>query len=103
MSYRHFRDNFNDDKYILINIYNDNTETDQLKTLDILDKLLDEHDIDGECCPIFGGDFNVIFDTLLDASGGKPTLKKRSIAKIIHLNDKLDVCDILRVRFPNRV
>ena len=92
---------FNDDKYLLINIYNDNTETDQLKTLDILDKLLDEHDVDGDCCPIFGGDFNVIFDTLLDASGGKPTLKKRSIAKIIHLNDKLDVCDILRVRFPN--
>ena len=92
---------FNDEKYLLINLYNDNNENDQLKTLDILDKLLDEHDIEGECHPIFGGDFNVIFDTLLDASGGNPTLKKRSLAKILHINEKLDVCDILRVRYPN--
>ena len=92
---------FNDDKYLLINLYNDNKEIDQLKTLEILEKLLEKHDIDGECHPIFGGDFNVIFDTLLDASGGNPTLKKRSLAKFVHINEKLDVCDILRVRFPN--
>ena len=92
---------FGGEKYLLINLYNDNNEKDQLKTLDILDKMLDNHDIDGECHPVFGGDLNVIFDTLLDASGGNPTLKNRSLAKILGINDKLDVCDIFRVRFPN--
>ena len=63
----------NDTKYLLINLCNANTEADQLVTLDTLSKLLDGHDIDGDCHPIFGGDFNLIFDVLLDASGGNPT------------------------------
>ena len=91
---------FNDEKYLLINLYNDNIETDQLTTLEVLDNLLDNHDTDGDCFPIFGGDMNIIFDVLLDASGGNPTLKKRSIAKMLNINEKLDVCDIFRVRFP---
>lgn len=92
---------FNGQKYLLINLYNNNDESTQLLTLDILENLLDGHDIDGDCFPIFGGDFNMIHDVLLDASGGTPSLKKRSLAKIIHVTDKLDVCDIFRVRFPN--
>ena len=92
---------YNDEKYLLINLYNANNEADQLTTLGVLDGLLDSHDADGDCFPIFGGDMNIIFDVFLDASGGNPTLKKRSIAKILKINEKLDVCDIFRVRCPN--
>ena len=91
----------NDTKYLLINLYNANTEADQLVTLDTLNELLDGHDIDGECHPIFGGDFNLIFDVLLDASGGNPTLKKRSVAKILNIIEKMDACDIFRIRYPD--
>ena len=34
---------FNDNKYLLVNLYNDNNETNQLKTLATLAKLLDGH------------------------------------------------------------
>ena len=68
-------------KYLLINLYNANSETEQLIVLDNLSSKLDDHDLDGECIPIFGGDFYMYFDISLDCSGGNPTLKKRSISK----------------------
>ena len=43
------------------------------------------------------GDFNFFFDTSLESYGGKPTLKKKSIAKFI---EKFDLCDIWRIRNP---
>ena len=90
----------NDQKYILINMYNANSEGDQLLVLDRLNFLLDNHDCDGDCFPLFGGDFNVISDVILDASGGNPSLKKRSLSKILAITERLDVCDIFRVRYP---
>ena len=56
--------------------------------VDTLSKKLREHDHDGECKRIFGGDFNLIFDTILDSSGGNPTLKKRSLTNMIKIIDK---------------
>ena len=47
---------------------------------------------------IFGGDFNVLFDTNYEAQGGNPTLKKESVAKLIHIKESLELCDIWRVR-----
>ena len=90
-----------EEKFLLINLYNANNETDQLNVLENLLVKLEEHDPDGECKPIFGGDFNLIFDTILDSSGGNPTLKKRSLTKIMKVIEKLDACDIFRVRYPN--
>ena len=49
---------------------------------------------------VSASDFNLFFDTFLDLSGGKPTLKKKSIAKFIELNEKFDLCDIWRIRNP---
>ena len=80
-------------KFLLINLYNANTEKEQLVVLDTLCKLLKNHDPDDSFHPIFSGDFNVIFDTVLDASGGNPTLKKKSIAKIVSITEKLYTCD----------
>ena len=70
-----------DQKFILINLYNANTENDQLSVLATLNTLLENHDLDGDCHPIFGGDFNLIFDILLDADGGNPSIKKKIISK----------------------
>jgi len=53
------------------------------------------------CKPIFGGDLNLIFDTNLDASGGNPSLKKRSLASLMKIMNKLDVSDIFRIRYPH--
>ena len=49
---------------------------------------------------ILAGDFNFFFDTFLDSYGGKPTLKKKSIAKFIKLKEKFDLSDIWRIRNP---
>ena len=44
------------------------------------------------------GDFNLLFDSRLDAQGGNPTMKKKSLAKLIELKESYDLCDIWRVR-----
>ena len=44
------------------------------------------------------GDFNLIFDSKLDAQGGNPTMKKKPVAKLIELKESYDLCDIWRVR-----
>ena len=49
---------------------------------------------------VLAGDFNLFFDTSLDSYGGKPPLKKKSIAKFIELKEKFDLCDIWRTRNP---
>ena len=49
---------------------------------------------------ILGGDFNVFFNLSLEASGGNPVLKKKSIAKLIQLKEKFSLCDIWRFRNP---
>ena len=90
----------NNKKFLLINLYNANTESDQLTVLDELTSKLDGLDLDANCIPIFGGDFNLIFDTSLDSSGGNPSLKKRSLAKLMQTMQNLDVTDIFRVRYP---
>ena len=90
----------NDKNFLLINLYNANTELDQLDVLDLLASKLDSLNFDPSCKPIFGGDFNLIFDTNLDSSGGNPSLKKRSLAKLMKITQNLDATDIFRVRYP---
>ena len=91
-----------DEKYLLINLYNANTESEQLDTINCLNNLLSNHNLDGDYKPIFTGDLNFIFDTNLDALGGNPTLIFFYLTAIIKLLDKLDVCDIFRIRYPNK-
>ena len=40
------------------------------------------------------GDFNLFFDSKLDAQGGNPTTKKKSLARLIELKESYDLCDI---------
>ena len=74
-----------DAKFILINIYNCNTESQQLLTLTELHKILQNVDDIGNKNIIIGGDFNFHFNSKLEAKGGKPTLKKKSLGKMIKL------------------
>ena len=52
---------------------------------------------------LIGGDFNLHFNQKLEAKGGKPTLKKKSIGKMIELIESFELCDIWRIRNPNTV
>ena len=72
-----------DVKFVLINIYNCNTESQQLLTLTKLHKILQNVDDIGNKNIIIGGDFNFHFNSKLEAKGGKPTLKKKSVGKMI--------------------
>ena len=86
--------------FILINLYNANTQADQVKTLNELDAALKDLDL----CPskkiIFGGDFNVFFDKSLEAKGGNPALKLNSIATFLKFKESMELIDIWRIRNP---
>ena len=84
----------------MINIYNCNTESQQLLTLSELHKILQNVDDIGNKNIIIGGDFNVHFNSKLETKGGKPTLKKESLGKMIELIESFELCDIWRIQNP---
>ena len=91
-----------DSVFVLINIYNANTESEQLHTLnDLLIILETFEDIQNKSI-VIGGDFNVILNLSLDSEGGKSVIKKKTIAKLVQTTEKLDFCDIWRIRNPKR-
>ena len=90
----------NEGLYLLINIYNNNIEAEQVEALKKLDALLEKFgNITGHTI-VIGGDFNFIQDIILDSSGGNPRLKLNSIAELLKTKQKYDLCDIFRVRKP---
>ena len=90
-----------DPDYILVNIYNANAETEQTKVLNNLHLLLGSLDIHQIKQIILAGDFNFFLDTTLDTEGGAPCLKKKSVAKVIKIQQHFGLCDIWRLRIPN--
>ena len=82
-------------KYALINFYNANTERDQISSIKSLNDLIDSHNLDDDPHVIFSGDFNVIFDVEMDALGGSPAIKTKSLSALITLLEKLDVTECL--------
>ena len=69
-------------EYILINLYNTNTEKEQIEVLSNLFALLKTFDIDPNK-HIMAWDFNLFLKSKLDAVGGNPTLKRKSLAQCI--------------------
>ena len=92
--------NIDDRIFVLINIYNANNELDQVKTLTDLSEILECVDNIQNKNIIFVGDFNIIFDSFLDAQGGNPILKKHTVAKTIQIKQRLNLVDIWRIRNP---
>ena len=82
--------------FLFINIYNANTEKEQVSVLNELTTILSYFENTLNHNVIFAGDFNIFFDASLNARGGKSTLKSRSINKLIELNEMFDLCDIWR-------
>ena len=85
---------------ILVNIYNANTESEQLKVLNDLSELIKKINITYGKQIVLAGDFNLFFDSNLEAKGGKPILKEKSAARMVELKEEFDLCDIWRIRNP---
>ena len=84
--------------YILTNLYNVNTETELCKILIELLGLLNFFDVNQNKRIIFAADFNIFFSSKLDARGGKPIPKRKFIVKLVDIKERLDICDIWRIR-----
>ena len=82
----------------MINLYNVNTGKEQLEILSNLFALLKTFDIDPNKHIIMAENFNLFFNSKLDVVGGKPALKRKSLAKLIELKEAYDLCDIWRKR-----
>ena len=55
-------------------------------------ELLEEFDIILTKQLVMAGDFNLFFNSKLEAQGGNPTLKKKSLAKLIEFKETCDLC-----------
>ena len=86
---------------ILVNYYALNVESEQLKLLDELNHIFNSFEITENTVFIWGGDFNMIFDTTLDADRGSPKLKINAFSKLLSMMSESDSCDIFRVRNPD--
>lgn len=84
--------------YVLINLYNENNQKDQLKLLQELDTKLNSLNITINTNIVLAGDFNFYFDRNLEAAGGNPTSKPQSVAKFTNIKEKHNLCDIWRIR-----
>ena len=90
-----------DDKnFILINLYNPNTEAEQLKTLSKLTEMLTKLHLTQNNKIICAGDFNLLFNIKLQSYGGNPVCKKRFVRKIFELKETDNLTDIWRIRNP---
>ena len=91
-----------DSVFVLINIYNAKTKSKQLHTLNDLINILETFEDIQNKSVVLGGNFNVILNPSIDSEGGKPVIKKRTIAKLIQITENLDLYDIWRIRNPKR-
>ena len=90
----------NGTEYLLINLYNGNTESEQLNILESPSNILkDFQDLSGKNI-IFAGDLNVYFYQKLESAGRNPILKKLAVIKLIELKESLNLCDIWQTRNP---
>ena len=76
--------------FLFINIYNANTEKEQVSALNELITILSNFENTLNRNVIFAGGFNKFFDASLDAKDGTRTLKSWSVIKLIELNKTLD-------------
>ena len=59
---------------------------------------MEEFDISPTKQLVMAWDFNLFFKSKLEGQGGNPTLKKKSLAKLIEFKETYDLCDLWRVR-----
>ena len=86
-----------DQNYILINLYNANTESEQLEVMSQLVLILEEFDINQEKNIVLAGGFNFFTVAKLEAMSGSPALKKKLVAKLTEIEEGFELCDISRI------
>ena len=89
-----------DTEYLLINIFNANTEQDQLETLQNFFIYLENFDAFYSKDVILAGDCNLFFNKKLECKGEEPFLKKQLVSHIIKLQKAFDLCDIWQLKNP---
>ena len=87
-----FNQSVNHSEYILINLYNAYTEKEQINVFSNMFALLKEFDINPKKQIIMTGDFNLLFDSKLNAQGGNPTMKKKPLATLIEIKESYVLC-----------
>ena len=81
---------------ILANFYTPCEEPDQLKILDELNRIFDQLQVEEDTQFIWGDDFNVVFDIVLDADGGSRKRKLKSFSKLLSVMSENDLRDIYK-------
>ena len=66
--------------FVLTNLYNPNTENEQVEVLNTLLTMMKTVDMNENSNLLLAGDFNVFFDTNLECCGGNPPFKQKSKA-----------------------
>ena len=85
MTFYQINCHFENEVLLLINLYNANTEYEQLSTLSDFSNMLEKVDDINNKSIKFGGDFNLFFEAKLEAQEGNPVLKKKTLAKLIQI------------------
>ena len=84
--------------FILINLYNPNTEKEQVSKWEKMNLMLQIFDDLGNKIIIPGDDLNLFLDSALDAEEGKLILKSSFVSNLSEIKGKYNLCDIWRVR-----
>ena len=75
-------------------------QSEQLKALNHLSELMKKVNITQGKQIVLASDFNLFFNSNLEAMGGKPILKEKSVVVMVELKEEYDLCDIWRIRNP---
>ena len=75
--------------FVLLNLYNSNSATEQLQTLSDVDLLLSDFSLDDTKTIVFTGDFNLFFNQKIEAMGRNRALKKKSISTVLQITEKV--------------
>ena len=73
--------------FVLINLYNPNTKNEEVEVLNTLLTMMKTIDINENTNFLLAGNFNVFYNTNLECCGGDPSLKQKSVAKLIEIMD----------------
>ena len=89
-----------DENFILINLYNPNTEAEQLQNLSKLTEMLTKLHLIQNNNIICARDFNLLFKIKLENYGGNPVFRKHSVRTIFELKETCNLTDIRKIRNP---
>ena len=87
----------NESNVVIVNYYAPYDEPSQVETLAKIDRHIRPLELEDNTTFLVGGDFNMYFDTKLDANGGNPKLKVNSLTQLKIILEGNDLC----VYFPS--